>query len=158
MTSGWGWRRARRGGRSWATFSFASFGVAVPWVTILLLIVLLHAVAGTLTASEGILFDLPESGLSESEKTDLVAMVLTMPNGTFVFFDDARYVLDDGPSALSLGEHLGERVRQSGQTTLLILTDRAVGAGDLMNLAVQARLNGVRRVLIANKEPETRGE
>jgi len=158
VTTGWGWRRARRSGRSGMAFSFASFVAAVPWVTLLLLLVLLHAVGGTLTSSEGILFDLPESGLTEGEKTDLVALALVMPNGTFVFFDDARYVLDDGASTISLGEHIGERVRQSGQTTLLVLADRAVGAGELMMLAAQARMNGVKRVLFANKSPEARAE
>jgi len=159
MTSGWGWRRVRgrnRGG--WTFLSYGSFGVAVPWITLLLLVLLLRSVAGTLTAAEGVLFDLPESGLSEGEPTKLVAMALAMPTGTLVFFDDARYVLGDGVSAVSLGDHLGERIRESGQTTLLVLADRNVPSGDLMNLTALARMSGVKRVLVANKRAEVRTE
>ena len=158
MTSGWGWRR--RGG--WRTGRFTRparpLGSSVPWITVGLLVLLFHFLGGSLTSAEGVLFDLPESGLAEGAKTELVALALSMPRGTLVYFDDARYRPDDGASAAAFGEHLGERVRASGETTLMILADRAVAAGELMNLAAIARMSGVKRVLFANKRAEGRTE
>jgi biopolymer transport protein ExbD len=87
-----------------------------------------------------------------------VALVMPTPNETYVFFDDSRYMLEDGASAAAFREHLAESVRRSRRRTLLVMADRRVTCGGLTAIAALARLSGVRRVLIANKRREARSE
>lgn len=133
---------------------FKPFAVAAPFVSLLLLILQLHMVGGTFTSAKGVLFDLPNHGVGEGEKTDMVALLMVMPRETLVFFDDSRYVLGDDSSAEAFGEHLAERVSKTDNKTLLVLADRRVAGGELMRFATIARRHGVGRVLFAEKRLE----
>ena len=125
---------------------------AAPYLTVGLLLLLFHFVGGTLTASKGLLFDLPADGTAgDGVQTDLVAMVMPMRHETVVFFDDSRYLLSEPSSLSSLGEHLSERTRRDKSTTLLVLADRRVSGGELMSLASLARKSGVLQVLFAER-------
>jgi len=128
--------------------------VAVPWLTVLLLLLMLHVVGGTLVSSEGMLVDLPETDVGEGEATELVALVMPRERETLVFFDDARYLLGDENSERALGEHLADRVSRCARKTLLMLSDRRVTGGDLMRLAGILRKNGVSRILMAEKSAD----
>ena len=77
---------------------------------------------------------------------------------TLVFFDDSRYVLDDVSSSRALAEHLAERVARSESKTLLVLADRRVHGGDLMDLAAVAKRGGATKVLFAQKRVEASDE
>ena len=151
--SAWGWRPERakgiwRHGAGWLRPIVA----AAPYLTVGLLLLLFHFVGGTLTASKGLLFDLPADGAAaDGIQTDLVAMVMPMRHDTVVFFDDSRYLLSEASSLSSLGEHLSERTRRNKSTTLLVLADRRVPGGELMSLASLARRSGVRQVLFAER-------
>ena len=150
--SSWGWRPQRtmgiwRHGAGW----MRPFVAAAPWLTLILLLIMLHFTSGTLTSAKGVLFDLPAPGLSEGEATDLVALAMMRSHETIVFFDDARYMLDDPASVRTFGDHLAQRISQRGQNTLLVLADRRVPGGTLMDLAAVARRSGARRVLFAEK-------
>ena len=125
---------------------------AAPWLTVLLLLMMLHLIGGTMTAAEGVLFDLPESALTEGEATQLVALVMPMRHQTLVFFDDARYTLDNGVSFAALGDHLADRAAKVEKKTLLILADRRVASWELMKIAAQARQSGLKRILFANRK------
>ena len=153
--SAWGWTPERtlgiwRCGAGW----IRPFAAAVPWLTVLTLLLMLYFVSGTLTAAKGTLFDLPSAGLSEGEATGLVALAMPHAHETLVFFDDSRYVLDDAASARALGEHIAERVARSETKTLLVLADRRLPGGDLMDLASIAKKGGVSKVLFAQKRTE----
>ena len=151
--SPWKWtpdrsREIWRHGPSW-TRPLVS---AAPWVTVLLLLLMLYMVGGTFVTERGVLFDLPDSsGLDEGESASLVALVMPMPRETLVFFDDARYTMGDDSSAAAFGAHLEDRVAKSNRKTLLVLADRRVAAGELMKLAAMARRSGVDSVLFAEK-------
>lgn len=125
---------------------------AIPWVTVLLLLLMLYMVGGTFTAAEGVLFDLPDAASADDEASGLVALVLPMPRETLVFFDDARYTLGDRVSTAAFGDHLLDRVSKVERKTLLVLADRRIAAGDLMKVAAIARKSGVERVLFAEKK------
>lgn len=125
-----------------------------PWLTVVLLLLMLHLVGGTFTGARGVLFDLPSGSLPEGEATGLVALVMPTEHETLVFFDDARYLLGDGASSAALGDHLAECVRRSGDRTLLVLADRRVAGGELMKFAGIARHGGVEKVLFAEKRLE----
>ena len=153
MTTPWGWRPERtlgiwRYGAGW----LRPFAAAVPFLTILLLLLMLHIVGGTLTAAQGVLFDLPDAGLADGEATGLVALVLPREHETLVFFDDSRYVLGDESSLRALGENLAARTEKSSTRTLLVLADRRVAGGELMKFAAVARRNGVGKILFAEKK------
>jgi hypothetical protein len=60
--SQWNWKPERTQG-VWRTGPvwLRPFLSAVPWITVLLLVLMFHIVGGTLTSFEGVLFDLPDS-------------------------------------------------------------------------------------------------
>ena len=151
--SQWGWSPERtqgiwRYGARW----MRPFAAAVPWLTVGVLLLMLHFVGGTFTSAKGVLFDLPEAGLSDGEATDLVALVMPMPHETLVFFDDSRYMLGDAASVSSLRDHLSARVGKSANRTMLVLADRRVSGGELMKFAAIAREGGVSKVLFAERK------
>lgn len=153
--SGWGWRRASdsgmwKNGPSW----LRPLVVSIPWITVGVALLMMQLLSGTLTAAEGVLFDLPDSGLSEGDVTSLVALVTPMKQETLVFFDDARYSLDDGGSSAAFAEQLADRAAKSDRKTLLVLADRRTTSADLMKIAALARMNGIRRILFANRRSE----
>ena len=125
---------------------------AAPWVTVLLLLLMLYMVSGTFVTERGVLFDLPDSsGLDEGESASLVALVMPMPHETLLFFDDARYTMGEDSSTAAFVAHLEDRVTKSNRKTLLVLADRRVSAGELMKIAAMARRSGVGSVLFAEK-------
>lgn len=149
---GWGWSpgRARSAvsiGSSW----MRAFAVLVPFMTVALLLMMLHFVGGALATAKGVLFELPEAGAGDAVATESVAMLVPMRHETLVFFDDSRYVVGSEASMRTFGERLSERFSRSDNKTLLVLADRRISCGDLMAFAAQVRRNGVEKVLFAEK-------
>jgi len=157
--SPWGWRPERtqgiwRHGPLW----FRQLALLSPWASAALGLMLMYVVGDSLTAARGLLFDLPDAAHGEGEATSLVALVVPLKNETTVFFDDARYTIDDGTSAAGFGGSLSDRIARSPHKTLLVLADRRVPSGDLVQIAAIARASGVKKVLLANKHKEDLGE
>lgn len=153
--SPWGWKPERtegvwRYGAKW----MQPFAAAVPWLTVILLLMMMVLVGGTFTSAKGVLFDLPEGTLADGEATGLVALVMPTEHETLVFFDDSRYVLGEEASTAALSEHFAESVRRSGDKTLLVLADRRVAGGELFRFASIAKKGGVEKVLFAEKSQE----
>ena len=151
--SAWGWRPQHsmgiwRHGAGW----MRPFVAAAPWLTVMLLLLMLYVASGTMTLAKGVLFDLPGHGLADGEATDLVAIAMPRPHETLLFFDDARYVFDDPSSVRTFGDHLAERISQRGKKTLLVLADRRIPGGALMDIASVAKRSGAERVLFAAKQ------
>ena len=152
--SQWGWSPARtlgiwRYGAGWLRPVMA----AIPYLTVGLLLMLLYFVSGTLTSAKGVLFDLPGGVPSDGECTDLVAIVMPVTHDTLVFFDDTRYLLGDPSSMRKFGKGLSEGVERSSKKSLLLLVDRRVSAGNLMQVVSTAKACGVAKVLVAEKSP-----
>lgn len=149
----WGWRPERtkgiwRYGAGWTRPIVA----AAPYLTVGLLVLMFYLIGGTLTSAKGVLFDLPEGGRpADGELTDLVALVMPLRHDAVVFFDDARYFLTDAASLKSLGEHLAERLSRSEKKTLLVLADKRIASGDLLQFAAVVRRSGAARILFAEK-------
>ena len=154
----WGWRPAQaegiwRHGARWTKPLFA----AVPWITLVLLLVMFGLIGDTLTAAPGVVFDLPAPVGRQAAVSGSTMLVLPSANvgetgGTLVFFDDARYVLGDPQSVALLREQLLARVQESpARATLLVMADRRVAAGDLLQLVGVARESGMKHVQIAER-------
>ena len=155
----WDWRRGGGvdGAARWSSW-FAMAAEAAPWLSVGLVLLMLNMIGGTMTAARGFLFDLPAGEVEEGDVTSLVALAASMPGGTLVFFDDARYSLGDPSSVAAFCGHLSERVAATPRKTLLLLADKSVPAGDLMEIAASARRSGAKKVLFAVKRPEARPE
>lgn len=159
MNSPWGWcRESRRGIWRYGLNWMRSFSAAVPWITVGLLLLMMHFVSGTLTSAQGVLFDLPGCSPSDGEATGLVALMMPTESETLVFFDDARYVVGDDSSMTVFGRHLSERSELVKHRTLLVMADRRVPGGELMRLAEVARQSGLDKVLFAEKRREDKAE
>lgn len=153
--SHWGWKPDRSGG-IWHVGSpcLRPLVAAAPWITLLVLLAQFWVIGNTMTAAEGVLFDLPETELREGDVTGPVVLILPTSHNTLVYFDETRYLLDDAESAKSLGEHLADAVSQMENKTLLALADRRIACGELMKFAALARSKGVGKVLFAKKRED----
>ena len=151
--SQWGWTPARnlgiwRYGAGWCR----PIAAAIPYLTVGLLVLMMHMVGGTLTSGKGVLFDLPAGDLTDGEATGLVALVMPVQHETMVVFDDARYLLGDAASMRSFADELTDSAERRAGKPLLILADRRVSTAHLMEVVSVAKRSGVSRVLLAGKQ------
>ena len=154
----WGWTPARnlgiwRYGAGWSR----PIAAAIPYLTVLILLLMMQMVGGTFASARGVLFDLPAGAVSDAATTGLVALVMPVQNETMVVFDDTRYLLDDAVSLRSFSEDLSSSVERRAGKPLLLLADRRVSTGQLMEVVSAAKRGGVEKVLLAGK-PEGDGE
>lgn len=150
--SDWGWTPERnlgiwRYGTGWLRPVMA----AIPYLTVGLLLLMLFFTGGTLTSARGVLFELPSGDFPDGKQTDLVALVMPVRHETAVFFDDSRYLLGDEGSVRSLGESLAAGVERRADKSLLVLADRRVSVGRLLEVVAVAKKSGVQKVLVAGK-------
>ena len=153
--SQWGWTPARnlgiwRYGAGWSR----PIAAAIPYLTVCLLLIMMHMVGGTMTSCRGVLFDLPDGSLSDGEASELVALVMPVQHETMIVFDDARYLLGDAASMRSFGEDLSGSVERRTGKSLLILADRRVSTGHLMEVVSAAKRSGVDKILLAGKRED----
>ena len=153
--SQWGWTPARnlgiwRYGAGWCR----PIAAAIPCLTVCLLLIMMHMVGGTMTSCRGVLFDLPDGVQSDGEASELVALVMPVQHETMIVFDDARYLLGDAASMRSFGEDLSGSVERRTGKSLLILADRRVSTGHLMEVVSAAKHSGVGKVLLAGKRED----
>ena len=128
--------------------------VSAPWITVFLLATMFVLLDNALTLSPGVSFDLPETSGTAVEKSGLVSLVMPSAGSTFLFFDDARYSVEDESSVANFQEHLSAGLVRSEKKVLLVLADRAVSTGNLMKIVSAARKAGAKRVLFAEKRRE----
>lgn len=158
MNEAWGWRPGRsegiwRHGCPWAK----PFTAAAPWISLALLMATFALADGRLASAPGTVFDLPAPASRDGVEPGLAAIMMPVAREgaagreTIVFFDDARYSLDDDASRESLRERMGARAAADATGTLLVLADARVPAGDMIRFAGLAREAGVAHVEIAER-------
>lgn len=128
---------------------------ATPYLTVGLLLLMLYVLSGTLSISRGTVFDLPAGDYTDFKETDLVAVLMPVSRDTMIFFDDSRYLLDDEGAMRSFRDDLSARLGHAEKKTLLLLADRRIPSGRLMELVAQVRACGVERVLVAGRSGES---
>ena len=153
--SQWGWTPARnlgiwRYGAGWSR----PIAAAIPYLTVCLLLIMMHMVGGTMTSCRGVLFDLPDGAQPDGEASELVALVMPVQHETMIVFDDARYLLGDAASLRSFVEDLSGSAERRAGKSLLILADRRVSTGHLMEVVSVAKRSGVGKVLLAGKRED----
>ena len=158
MNEAWKWRPERtegiwRHGCAWAK----PFTAAAPWISLALLMATFALADGRLTSSPGTVFGLPAPAAREGTEPGLAAIMMPVAREgaagreTMVFFDDARYSLDDDASREALRERIGARAAADATGTMLVLADARVPAGDMILFAGLAREAGVVHVEIAER-------
>lgn len=157
-TRSWGWARARSDGVwthgcRWARPLCA----AAPWVAFLLVLFEFSLIEGRMSASSGLIVNLPEPIAHEDEAPTLTACVLRVSRSgsggdeTFIFFDDARYQLGSPSSLNEFRTTLAQQVQHDRKGALLLLADARVALGDTMKIVSLAREAGVSHVQIAER-------
>ena len=137
--------------------SLKSFSDAAPWITLVLLLCMIALISNRMTVAPGVVCDLPASSIREGETPDLTVMIVPAVSekenvrGTLVFFDDARYSVEDPVLFASFRKRLAERVAADETGNLLVLGDRRISAGALMKLVDAAREAGVNHLQIAER-------
>ena len=139
---------ARTGGKPGAWEPFAE---AAPYLATGLLFLLLYLLSDATTSAKGVLFDLPSAEAVDSARISLAALVLPTARETLVFFDDARYVMEDESSMDALAAQLSDRAAAAETPALLVLAEKRVKSGDLMRLAELARRSGVKKIFFSTK-------
>lgn len=130
---------------------------SVPWINMLILILLLFLYHQRLAISPGIVFDLPSAPLREGSHTGLTALMFAVTHESMVqeealvFFDDARYMVQDDEQMASLAEQIRLRMKSSDDRDFLLLADKRVSHGDIMRFVTILRNAGVSKVNVAEK-------
>lgn len=125
-----------------------------PWLTLVLVMVMMSLLYGTLAPAPAVSMELPVSDIADTAQTGLVALLMpggAQSEGTLVFFDDARYVLSDPASVEEFSNRLDERVSETRCGTLTLLSDRRVPSGDLMRVMSIAKGARIVNVQLAEK-------
>ena len=149
----WGWserrKAARRPGGDW----LRPLSMSAPWLTVGLAVMMMAFLSGTSSAAKGLLFELPLADGGDTASSGAVALVMRMSGETLVFFDDARYVLNDPSSLASLVEELKRVLSSSRSRTgeLLALADKSVSCEELFKFAEAAKKGGAKKVLFATR-------
>ena len=132
--------------------------MAVPWINAILLVLLLILVHGKTAVTPGVLFDLPNAPLREGTHATLTAMMIpvtgeALPGAqeVMVFFDDDRILSRDKEQMEALSERLRQYTMQSQEQALLLLADKRVLHGAVMQFINLARDAGIKRVDVATK-------
>ena len=142
-----------RFGGPWARVLLAS----IPWVNVLVILGLLLVVHREIVITPGTLFDLPGAPLREGVHTGFTVLMVSVlrdvaeGNETLIFFDDNRYVAQDQNQMAVLSERLRSRINAKSGDELLLLADKRVSHGDVLQFVNVARLAGVPRICVAQK-------
>lgn len=130
----------------------------VPWITALIVAVLLYFIHGKLAVVPGVAFDLPSAAPEFSGTSVLTALMTTFARDAassdevMVFFDDDRFFLTESSDCDMLRELLRERVGQlSGKVSMVLMADKHVRHAELVRFANLAKDAGISRLNIAVK-------
>ena len=154
--SQWGWTPARnlgiwRYGAGWCR----PFVSAAPYLTIGLLLLTMYMVSGTFASYKSVLFELPDGGtFADGADLGAVALVLPVSHETVVIFDDSRYQLGDAASMRSFSEDLAAYLERQEDKSLLILADRRISTGCLMEVVMASKRGGARKLRLAGRRSE----
>jgi len=146
-------RGAYRFGGPWAQAVMFS----IPWLNTLILVMLLFLYHKRISVSPGIVFDLPSEPLHEGSHAGLTALMFAVSHESIsrdealVFFDDARYMVQDDEQMSALAEQIRLRIRSADTRDFLLLADKRVSHGDIMHFVSVLRKAGVSKVNVAEK-------
>lgn len=130
------------------------------WLSVVFAIALIIVLGNTLSVAPGIEVDLPEQseGAREVEDYGLVALLLHGAGETLVFFDDARYTLNDLKSESHFAGQLAERSQIADSKAMMVIADKEIKVGDIMRFAGIVKAAGITKLNFAQKHRNTEAE
>lgn len=131
----------------------ALFLQVVPWLNVAIIVFLLYVVANRLILEPGVVFDLPRQPFKEgiAQGASVVMLRLGDPEpSTLVFFEDVRYSLSPGDLQGLQNQLHATSLRPFGRE-LLLLADRNVPHGDVMQIVETAREAGIKHINVGIK-------
>ena len=134
------------------------FLAVVPWVDMLLLAGCVCFAAYRRTYTPGMRVDLPEAPFQDGARSGLVLVVNPRVGneGPFVFFDETRYNFATPAGSSKLAKALKARAAASstdGSADVILFVDRDLPFGDLSELLVLLRAEGLPHVHFATRTP-----
>ncbi len=129
----------------------------VPWLNFVVVLALFFSLSGRLTLQPGVVFELPRAAFHEGIQQGLTLVMLRAQRAqgaeTLIFFDDVRYQLSVPEQGEQLRAELARAALRPDGRQLLLLADRRIPHGDVMDLVNLARAAGIRQVN-ASVKPE----
>lgn len=164
----WGWsmKRPDRLGKKSLPMWLRALSAAVPWITVLVLFLMITKIDGLFFLDRGTLIEL-SPGAGDVSRCNAVAYMFYTDEGPLVFFDDTRYVLNNQSQMDKFTRQLANRISyvpaSDGEggvagPTLLLLVDRRISVEEQMSVIRIARKSGIARVMLAEKKEGGSGE
>ncbi len=158
----WGWSRSRPGylGKKSLPMWLRALSASVPWITVLVLFLMIVKIDGLFYLDKGTGIDLAE-GSGDVMKSNAVIFMFYTEEGTLVFFDDTRYVLSNSSQMDMFARQLSDQASRipisdtnNSQLTpvLLLLMDKRIAVEEQMKVVRIAKNSGFKRILLAQKE------
>lgn len=161
----WGWSNTQGHlGKKSLPMWLRSLSSAVPWITMLVLFLMIVKLQGVFLLDKGTLIDLPE-GAGDISKCHGEVLVLNTDEGVLLFFDGSRYMLNNSSQMHKFSQHLFENMSyipttgvkndinpESVRPTLFMLIDNRVSVSDQMSIVRIAKMSGVERIMIAERK------
>lgn len=153
---GWFYSKSGRLGRKSLPMWLRALSAAVPWVTMLVLFLMIVKIDGAFFLDQGTLIDLPE-GTSDVSRCDAYAFVSHTKEGCFIFFDDTRYDLSSSDQMAAFSQELFKQLSYAptAKPTLLLLVDKRISVEDQMRVLQEAKSSGAVSVMIAENNEDT---
>jgi len=131
--------------------------IAVPWLNAIILVVALLAANNRIAITAGVVFELPTAPLQEGSQDGLTVLMFSVSHETqageetLVFFDDERYLIQDEEQSARLVNRISGSLSIERQQDVLLLADKRVPHGDVMQFVNIARKAGAKRINVAEK-------
>ncbi len=130
----------------------------VPWINFVVIVALFMSISGRMTLQPGVQFELPQAPFHEGmQRGPTVVMINVQRAGgpeTLIFFDDVRYQPEVPEQRAQLQAELAQAALRPNGHQVLLLADRHVSHGAVIELVNLIRAAGVQRVNVSVK-PET---
>ncbi|MGQ9662737.1 MAG: ExbD/TolR family protein [Kiritimatiellia bacterium] len=133
------------------------FVSAAPWINVILLLIMFLALENRVVLQPGVVVDLPGAAFVDGTQPGLVAVILHVsgtadkPPREMVFFEDERFFTDTAEQMENLRRALEKQLRDKPDAPLVILADRRVPHGTVVEIVNLAREVGLRFVNVATR-------
>ena len=131
--------------------------MAIPWVNVIILVAVLLVVNSRIAITAGVVFELPSAPLHEGSQSGLTVLMFSVSRETqageetLVFFDDERYLIQDEEQIARLANRISASISIERHDDVLLLADKRVPHGDVMQFVNIARKAGAKRINVAEK-------
>ncbi len=131
------------------------FLVISPWVDVLLLLIFLVMLNKHIVLQPGVVINLKQSAFGDATRTGFEVVVMAVKGGKgnvtedLVFYDDVRFRIENETPRNDLMASFKERVKNTGNSNLVIYADQAVSHGTILTIMNLAKQAGVANVNMA---------